>query len=705
MTNSRPKKYGLKNLDCAACAAKLEAKLNEIESVDKAVVDFATMTLLITAKDVADIEAKVKSIEPDVDIIDYATLSASSQAAEEERNFPHDLILLAIAGAMFVFTLVYEDVFHQTRFEGWELPFVLVAYFIAGWNVLLGALKTIRKGVFFDENVLMTIATIGAIAIHAYPEAVGIMIFFKIGELLQGFAVNRSRRSIRSLLASKPDKAFLLELDGLKETAPEMVQVGQLVVVKPGDKIPLDGEVTSGSSQIDTSALTGESVPVSVEDGDAVLAGQICKTGALTIRVTRPFEESSIAKVMDLVENATANKAKVEKFITRFSRYYTPAVVVAAAGIAFIPPLFFGGSLNDWVYRALVLLVISCPCALVVSIPLGYFGGIGRSSMQGILVKGANYLDVLASVTSVAFDKTGTLTEGVFKVNDIVPNEGVSKERLLEFAAAAEFHSTHPIATSIVDIYTAQGKPVAESLISEHTVRSGMGVDVTYDGHTVLVGNNALMKKYGIEFENEDYDGTIAHIAIDGKYAGYIVIGDSIRTDARQAVSALKNLGVNEVVMLTGDNEKVATAVSKSLGLDGFHAGLLPEDKVDLFDKLTRGSEQSGKVAFVGDGINDAPVIARADVGIAMGALGSDAAVETADVVLMVDSPLKVAEAISIAKQTRRIVWQNIILAFVVKGIFISFGAFGLATMWEAVFADVGTALLALANSARILRG
>ncbi|MBC17016.1 MAG: cadmium-translocating P-type ATPase [Desulfovibrio sp.] len=705
MTNSRPKKYGLKNLDCAACAAKLEAKLNEIESVDKAVVDFATMTLLITAKDVANIEAKVKSIEPDVDIIDYATLSASSQAAEEERNFPHDLILLAIAGAMFVFTLVYEDVFHQTRFEGWELPFVLVAYFIAGWNVLLGALKTIRKGVFFDENVLMTIATIGAIAIHAYPEAVGIMIFFKIGELLQGFAVNRSRRSIRSLLASKPDKAFLLELDGLKEAAPEMVQVGQLVVVKPGDKIPLDGEVTSGSSQIDTSALTGESVPVSVEEGDAVLAGQICKTGALTIRVTRPFEESSIAKVMDLVENATANKAKVEKFITRFSRYYTPAVVVAAAGIAFIPPLFFGGSLNDWVYRALVLLVISCPCALVVSIPLGYFGGIGRSSMQGILVKGANYLDVLASVTSVAFDKTGTLTEGVFKVNDIVPNEGVSKERLLEFAAAAEFHSTHPIATSIVDIYTAQGKPVAESLISEHTVRSGMGVDVTYDGHTVLVGNNALMKKYGIEFENEDYDGTIAHIAIDGKYAGYIVIGDSIRSDARQAVSALKNLGVNEVVMLTGDNEKVATAVSKSLGLDGFHAGLLPEDKVDLFDKLTRGSELSGKVAFVGDGINDAPVIARADVGIAMGALGSDAAVETADVVLMVDSPLKVAEAISIAKQTRRIVWQNIILAFVVKGIFISFGAFGLATMWEAVFADVGTALLALANSARILRG
>ena len=705
MTNSRPKKYGLKNLDCAACAAKLEAKLNEIESVDKAVVDFATMTLLITAKDVANIEAKVKSIEPDVDIIDYATLSASSQAAEEERNFPHDLILLAIAGAMFVFTLVYEDVFHQTRFEGWELPFVLVAYFIAGWNVLLGALKTIRKGVFFDENVLMTIATIGAIAIHAYPEAVGIMIFFKIGELLQGFAVNRSRRSIRSLLASKPDKAFLLELDGLKEAAPEMVQVGQLVVVKPGDKIPLDGEVTSGSSQIDTSALTGESVPVSVEEGDAVLAGQICKTGALTIRVTRPFEESSIAKVMDLVENATANKAKVEKFITRFSRYYTPAVVVAAAGIAFIPPLFFGSSLNDWVYRALVLLVISCPCALVVSIPLGYFGGIGRSSMQGILVKGANYLDVLASVTSVAFDKTGTLTEGVFKVNDIVPNEGVSKERLLEFAAAAEFHSTHPIATSIVDIYTAQGKPVAESLISEHTVRSGMGVDVTYDGHTVLVGNNALMKKYGIEFENEDYDGTIAHIAIDGKYAGYIVIGDSIRSDARQAVSALKNLGVNEVVMLTGDNEKVATAVSKSLGLDGFHAGLLPEDKVDLFDKLTRGSELSGKVAFVGDGINDAPVIARADVGIAMGALGSDAAVETADVVLMVDSPLKVAEAISIAKQTRRIVWQNIILAFVVKGIFISFGAFGLATMWEAVFADVGTALLALANSARILRG
>jgi Cd2+/Zn2+-exporting ATPase len=704
MPKSITKKYGLKNLDCASCANKLEHGLNEMETIDKAVVDFATMTLLITAQDVDEIAAKVKSIEPEVKIIDYSNLPAASDTAKEEPESRRDLILLAIAGAMFLFTLVYEDIFHQTRLEGWEIPFVLTAYLMAGWNVLLGALKTIKKGVFFDENVLMTIATLGAIAIHAYPEAVGIMIFFKIGELLQGFAVNRSRRSIRSLLASKPDKAFLLGLDGLKEVAPETVQVGQSVVVKPGDKIPLDGEVINGSSLIDTSALTGESVPVTTEVGDTVLAGQICKTGALTIKVTRPFEESSIAKVMDLVENATANKAKTEKFITRFSRYYTPFVVLIAAGVALIPPLFMGESFEAWIYRALVILVISCPCALVVSIPLGYFGGIGRSSMQGILVKGSNYLDVLASVTSVAFDKTGTLTEGVFKVTEIVPSNGFSKDKLLEFASAAEFHSTHPIATSIIDIHNAKGSPVEESSITEHTVRSGMGVEAVYEGHTVLVGNNSLMRKYGVEFQNEDFETTVVHVAVDDKYVGYIAIGDKLRADARQAVQTLKQLGVKEVVMLTGDNEQTASVVAQKIGLDGFQANLLPEDKVDFFEKLNPKNEPSGKVAFVGDGINDAPVIARADVGIAMGAMGSDAAVETADVVLMQDSPLKVAEAISIAKQTRRIVWQNISLAFIVKGIFISFGAFGLATMWEAVFADVGTALLALANSARILK-
>ena len=704
MPKSITKKYGLKNLDCAACANKLEHGLNDMEVIDKAVVDFATMTLLITAQDVDEIAAKVKSIEPEVEIIDYSNLSAASEVAEEEPESRRDLILLAVAGAMFLFTLVYEDVFHQTGLKGWEIPFVLTAYFMAGWNVLLGALKTIKKGVLFDENVLMTIATLGAIAIHAYPEAVGIMIFFKIGELLQGFAVNKSRRSIRSLLASKPDKAFLLELDGLKEVAPELVQVGQSVVVKPGDKIPLDGEVTNGSSLIDTSALTGESVPVTAELGDTVLAGQICKSGALTIKVTRPFEESSIAKVMDLVENATANKAKTERFITRFSRYYTPFVVVLAAGVALIPPVFMGGSFEEWIYRALVILVISCPCALVVSIPLGYFGGIGRSSMQGILVKGSNYLDVLASVTSVAFDKTGTLTEGVFKVTEVAPSDGFSEEKLLEFAAAAEFHSTHPIATSIIDIHNAKGSPIEESNISEHTVRSGMGVEAVYKGHTILVGNNSLMKKYGVDFQNEDFETTVVHVAVDDKYVGYIAIGDELRADARQAVQTLKQLGVKEVVMLTGDNEQTASVVAKKIGLDGFQANLLPEDKVDFFEKLNSKNESSGKIAFVGDGINDAPVIARADVGIAMGAMGSDAAVETADVVLMKDSPLKVAEAISIAKQTRRIVWQNISLAFIVKGIFISFGAFGLATMWEAVFADVGTALLALANSARILK-
>ena len=487
-----------------------------------------------------------------------------------------------------------------------------------------------------------------------------------------------------------------------KKTA--SVQVGDLISVKPGEKIPLDGEVMDGISQLDTSALTGEFVPVSAKPGNTVMAGQISKTGALTIRVNRPFKESSIAKMMELVENATARKAKTEKFITTFARYYTPAVVLIAASIAFLPPLITGGSFQTWIYRALVLLVISCPCALVVSIPLGYFGGIGRASRKGILIKGSNYIDALAAVKTVVFDKTGTLTRGVFQVNEVVNCNGFSRDQLLEFAAAAEYHSNHPIATSILTAFEQKGGRIDPSKVFAHTDFSGKGVTARYGDHTILVGNDSFLHSQSIDHHQCELDSTVAHIVVDSRYAGYITIGDEIRPDADKAMKALKAQGVDHIAMLTGDNKCAAEAVSKSLGLDSFYADLLPEDKVNIFEKLSLNGRNQGKIAYVGDGINDAPVLARADVGVAMGALGSDAAVETADVVLMTDSPLKMAEAVSIAKQTRKIVRQNIGLAFIIKGIFIVFGAMGLASMWEAVFADMGTALLAVFNSTRVLK-
>ena len=475
-------------------------------------------------------------------------------------------------------------------------------------------------------------------------------------------------------------------------------------MVKPGQKIPLDGNVLEGQSHLDTSALTGEPVPLSVKPGDPVMAGQISTTGALTVEVTRPFRESSIARVMDLVENATARKARTEKFITTFARYYTPAVVFIAAAIAFLPPLLTGASYQTWIYRALVLLVISCPCALVISIPLGYFGGLGRASRQGILVKGSNYLDVLAAVKTVVFDKTGTLTQGVFRVKEVVSRNGFSEDQLLEFAAAAEFQSNHPIATSILAFFADRGGRLKESQILAHTVHAGQGVTARYGDRSILVGNDSFLHLKAIDHDQCEFDDTIAHIAVDGQYAGHITIGDELRPDALDAIQALRDQGVDHIAMLTGDNDCAARAVADKLGLDRYDADLLPEEKVTVFEKIGR-DRPNGKIAFVGDGINDAPVIARADVGLAMGALGSDAAVETADVVLMTDTPRKMAEAVAIAKQTRRVVWQNILLAFAVKGVFLSFGAFGLATMWEAVFADVGTALLAVANATRILRG
>lgn len=708
MTSEHPHNriFHVKHLDCASCAAKIEKQLNTTSGITEATIDFANLSLHVTADDPQSVVEAVRQVDPHVELIP-AFQSADRRQQDRMDDGPHlkrELALLLVASVLFAWQFAVEHGFRLATFADWELIWVLAAYLLVGWNVIRGALRTVKHGIFFDENVLMVIATAGALAIGAYTEAVGVMIFYKVGELLQNLSIARSRRSIRALLSVKPDRAWLKTPEGILQTPPETVSVDDVILVKPGEKIPLDGVVIEGRAQLDTSALTGESVPIAAKAGVAVMAGQISTTGALTIRVTRPFEESSIAKVMDLVEHATVRKAKTEQFITTFARYYTPAVVAIAAAIAFIPPLLTGAAIQTWLYRALVILVISCPCALVVSIPLGYFGGIGRSSKEGILVKGSNFIDALAGVTSVVFDKTGTLTRGVFEVKEVVNLNGFSKARILEFAAAAEFQSNHPIAASILAAYRQQHGEIRTDAVSHHVDLSGQGVAARYGGYAVFVGNDRLLHEKQIAHTQCEFDHTVAHVVVDGTYAGYITIGDQLRHDAHGAVKELRAQGVDTIAMLTGDNPCAAQAVSHDIGLDRFHADLLPEDKVRIFETIASESPRGGKVAFVGDGINDAPVIARADVGIAMGGLGSDAAVETADVVLINDSPTQVARAISIAKATRRIVWQNIILAFGVKGIFIVFGAMGLATMWGAVFADMGTALIAVANASRILR-
>jgi Cd2+/Zn2+-exporting ATPase len=547
----------------------------------------------------------------------------------------------------------------------------------------------------------MTIATLGAIAIQELPEAVGVMLFFQIGELFQGYAVGRSRRSIKALLAVRPDTANLQVNGEVKTVSPESVSVGDTILVRPGEKVPLDGEVVSGRSLVDTSALTGESVPRSVDVGESVLAGMINQSGGLTVRVTKPFSESSIAKILELVENASSQKADTEKFITRFARYYTPVVVLLSLAVAVLPPLLLAGATQaEWIYRALVLLVISCPCGLVISIPLGYFGGVGGAARRGILVKGSVFLDALTQVKTVVFDKTGTLTQGTFQVSEVVTHNGLSQAQLLELAAHAGSQSNHPVAQSIRQAY---GQAVNPAAVEAYEEISGHGIRARVKGRTVLTGNDRLLHREAIPHDVCVVDGTVAHLAVDGEYSGRILIADELKEDAADAIRLLHQQGI-QTAMLTGDSQSVADRIAQTLRLDQYRADLLPEGKVEALEAfLQQASRTKSKVAYVGDGINDAPVIARADVGIAMGGLGSDAAIETADVVIMTDAPTKVVEAIAIAHRTRRIVWQNIILAMAVKGIFITLGAIGIATLWEAVFADVGVALLAILNASRIL--
>ena len=586
--------------------------------------------------------------------------------------------------------------------EGWaSLVAFLVPYAVVGWDVLWKAVRNILHGQVFDENFLMALATIGAFATGEYSEGVAVMLFYQVGEWFQRYAVGRSRRSIAALMDIRPDHANLVGPDGTaRQVDPDEVQVGDVILVKPGERVPLDGTVLEGNSMLDTAALTGESVPRRTAEGDTVISGCINGSGLLRVRVEKPYGESTVAKILDLVENENKKKAKAENFITKFARWYTPAVVIAALALAVLPPMVLGGGWADWVRRALIFLVISCPCALVISVPLSFFGGIGGASKRGILVKGGAYMEVLANARTVVFDKTGTLTKGVFSVTAVHPHE-IDKTHLVELAALAESYSTHPIAVSLRAAY---GKTPDAARVAGYEELSGRGVRARVDGHTVCVGNGRLMDEAGAQWHECHLTGTVAHVAVDGSYAGHIVISDEVKPDAAAAIAALKEAGVKKTVMLTGDAREVGEAVAKQLGIDEAYTQLLPADKVEHMERLLARQPKGEALAFVGDGVNDAPVLARADVGIAMGGIGSDAAIEAADVVLMDDKPSKLAEAVRISRRTLRIVHQNIAFALVVKALVLALGALGMATMWEAVFADVGVMVLAILNAMRALK-
>ncbi len=717
-------------MDCPSCEMKIEAALQKLTGIAEAAADVATGHLTVSYDpqqiDEAAIDNCLIALGYTI-VTPKLTLHTSEQphshahphdGCEGEHDHNHEEhghshgdgefslkregLLIGVVATLFILGSFFEKSLHNTPFSIAEYAVFISAYLLSGWGVLTIAGRNILKGQVFDENFLMSIATLGAIAIHQLPEAVGVMLFFKVGETFQNAAVSNSRRSISALLEVRPDSANLKTADGIQVVSPEAVKIGDLILVKPGEKVPLDGEILEGNSQVDTSALTGESVPRTVRVGETVLAGMINQSGVLTLRVTKLFGESSIARILDLVQNASSKKAETQKFITRFAQRYTPIVVILSLAVALLPPIFIpGASPADWVYRALVLLVISCPCGLVISIPLGYFGGIGGAAKRGILVKGSTFLDSLAAVKAIAFDKTGTLTQGIFKVCEIVPHNGFTPDELLRWAAIAEANSNHPIAQSIRAAY---GKPMDESRVTDYAEITAHGIQAKVENREVLAGNDRLMHREKIDHNTCDVEGTVVHLAIDRRYGGYILIADEPKPGAMEAIRSLKALGVEKVVMLTGDSQAVAQRVAHRLEVDAFEAELLPEDKVAAVEKLLQTVGKKGKVAFVGDGINDAPVIARADVGIAMGGLGSDAAIETADVVLMTDDPSKVAEAIQIARRTHAIVWQNITLALVVKAAFIILGILGVATLWEAVFADVGVALLAILNATRVMK-
>ena len=577
----------------------------------------------------------------------------------------------------------------------------ILSYIIVGMDIVFKAVRNIFRGKVFDENFLMTVATIGAVIIGELPEAVAVMLFYQVGELFQSYAVDRSRRSIASLMDIRPDYANVYRDGKVEKVNPDEVKIGETIIIKPGEKIPLDGVIVEGKTTLDTKALTGESMPKEVYEGDEILSGCINQNGVIKIKVTKEFGESTVSKILDLVENASSKKSKSENFITKFAKYYTPVVVIIAVILAIIPPLFIKGqSYNDWIYRALSFLVVSCPCALVISIPLGFFGGIGGASKIGILIKGSNYLEALSNVETVVFDKTGTLTKGVFEVQK-VNAVGISKNELLKIAAYSEYYSNHPISKSIKKAY---GRTIDEKEIIKTQELSGLGISAKINNRDVLIGNEKLMNEYKISFTKCSDIGTILYVAIEGKYVGYIIIADTIKEDSKTAITELKKNNIKQTVMLTGDKKEVGEEVGKKLGIDKIYTELLPDGKVEKLQELLQEKSEKGKLAFVGDGINDAPVLALSDIGIAMGGIGADSSIEAADIVIMTDEPSKIVKAIKLSKKTMRIVKENIIFAIAVKIIVLLLTAVGISTMWGAVFADVGVSILAILNSLRALR-
>lgn len=697
MGNKEELQLTLEGLNCANCARKIEEKVGKMEGVKESNLNFTTTTLNVKLERkvkeehaINEIKKIVEALEPHVKVEKKVSGKTNVQRAKFEVK------PTLIIGTILYLIAVIGD------FQG-TLGLILfgASYLLIGGEVVLTAIKNIAKGQVFDENFLMTVATIGAFTINQYPEAVAVMLFYEIGETIQGYAVNKSRSSISSLMDIRADYANIIINGKEKKVSPETVKVEDVILVKPGEKVPLDGVVIEGESFIDTSALTGESVPRKIVPNDEILSGGINTSGLLKVKVTKKFGESTVSRILEMVENAASKKADTEKFITKFAKVYTPIVVVLAILIAVIPSIFIKDALfSTWLYRSLVFLVVSCPCALVVSVPLGFFAGIGGASKKGVLVKGSNYLELLKDLETVVFDKTGTLTEGVFSVTEINTN-GIDKEKLIEVAAMAESFSNHPIAISIIKEY---GKEIDKEVIKEYKEISGRGIKAVINNEEVLVGNSKLMNEFNILYNEVDSIGTVVYCAINGEFKGSIVISDKIKENAVEALINLKKAGVKKTVMLTGDNKKTAYKVGEKINIDEVHSELLPLDKVKEVEEIMKRSNKNGKLAFVGDGVNDAPVLARADIGIAMGGIGSDAAIEAADIVLMKDDINALVDAINVSKKTNKILWQNIVFALGIKILVMVLGTFGIVNMWTAVFADVGVTIIAIINSTRCFR-
>ena len=694
----------LNGLNCSNCANKIQKLTSEIDGVTSANLDMVTKKLKIILGENAVSEniiktatGIIKKLEPDVVVVN------KSKGVKKDQDQEHDhhqnitkvkLIKIILSLILFVTPFIL-------KLEGTpRLLVYLTGYFIVGYDVIIRALRNIVGGSAFDENFLMTLATVGAFIIGEYPEGVAVMLFYQVGELFQGLAVNYSRRSISSLMDIRPDYANLEKNNEISIVDPEDVHIGDFIIIKPGEKVPLDGIVVEGSSTLDTSNITGESVPRTINIGDNIISGVVNNHGLLKVEVTKEFGESTIVKILDLVENASSKKAPTENFITKFARYYTPVVVFIALGIGVIPTLL-GGDFRDWAYKAFVFLVISCPCALVISIPLGFFGGIGGASKVGILVKGGNYLEALNDVDTIVFDKTGTITKGVFKVTEILSYGDFTKDEVLEFAAYGESFSNHPIGKSILEAFN---KDINQEYISEYSEVSGKGILVEIDRVPMIIGNKNFLEEHNIKVNELNSIGTTVYIGRESSHIGTIVVSDELKENVKEDISFLRDLGIKEIIMLSGDNSHIANLIGDKAGIEKIYGDLLPADKVTLFEEIISKKKNNKKTIFVGDGVNDAPALARADVGIAMGGLGSDAAIEASDIVIMTDEIGKIGTAIKIARKTKKIVTQNIVLAIGLKIVILILGVYGLATMWQAVFADVGVSIIAILNSIRALK-